>query len=73
MEVAEAVSADGDGLAFLSAGTNVLALVECGFLPGWHGYPPPPLLGVGCFVCFQWFGGESSPAMLLILFGLGRF
>jgi hypothetical protein len=36
------VSADGDGAAFLSAGTDVLALVVGDALGGWHGYPPPP-------------------------------
>jgi hypothetical protein len=53
MEVAEAVSADGDGGALLSAGTNVLALVESGFLSGRHGYPPPPRVGVGWFCLFS--------------------
>ena len=73
MEVAEAVSADGDGGALFSAGTDVLALVEFGFLSGRHGYPPPPRVGWAGFVCFQWFTRGSSLAMLLILLGLGGF
>ena len=73
MEVAEAVSADGDGGAFLSGGTDVLSLVESGFRSGRHGYPPPPPVGWACFVYFQWFTRGSSLAMLLILLGLGGF
>jgi hypothetical protein len=73
MEVAEVVSADGDGVAFLSAGANVLALIESGFLNEGHGYPPPPPDGVGWFVCFQYFSGGSFPAMPLILLGLDGF
>ena len=73
VEVAEVVSADGDGGALLSAGTNVLSLVEFGFLSGRHGYPPPSPGGWAGFVCFQWFTRGSSLAMLLILLGLGGF
>ena len=53
VEVAEAVSADGDGGAFLSGGTDVLSLVESGFRSGRHGYPPPPPGGVGWFCLFS--------------------
>ena len=53
MEVAEAVSADSDGGALLSAGTNVLALVESGFRSGRHGYPPPSPGWVGWFRLFS--------------------
>ena len=73
MEVAEAMSADGDGGAFLSAGTDVLALGEFGFLSGRHGHPPPPRVGWAGFVCFQWVTRGSPPAMLLILLGLSGF
>ena len=73
VEVEEAVSADSDGGALLSAGTNVLSLVEFGFLSGRHGYPPPPRVGWAGFVCFQWFTRGSSLAMLLILLGLSGF
>ena len=53
MEIAETVTADGDGGALLAAGTDVLALVEFGFLSGRHGYAPPPRVGWAGFVCFQ--------------------
>ena len=61
VEVAEAVSADGDGAAFLSAGTDVLALVVGGVLGDWHGYPPPPPLGGLVLFVFNTLAGDDPP------------
>jgi hypothetical protein len=55
------VSANGDGGTLFSAGTNVLALVEFGFLSGRHGYPSPPGLGGLVLFVFNGLRGDHPP------------